>query len=63
MSKYVGPERRVGPGQAVEQLVAQRLVDGAHPVRAFGMAGAGIVIDETRMGVKQRRHGISRAVS
>ena len=42
--------------QAVEQLMRQHLVDGAHAVGPLGMALAGIVLDEAGMGEQEGCH-------
>ena len=39
-------QRRLLALEALEQLVGQHLVDGAHAVGPLGMAGAGVVLDE-----------------
>ena len=42
--------------QAGEQLVAEHLLKGPHPIRPLRMAGAGIMIEKARMRDVQRRH-------
>ena len=50
-------QRCLGALQAVEEVVPQHLVDGAHAVRPLGMPGAGVVLSKSRMREKECRHG------
>ena len=50
-------QRRLGALQAVEHLMRQHLVDGAHAVGALGVPGAGVVLSEGRVRQKECRHG------
>ena len=49
-------QRRLLTPQAIEDLVRQHLVDGAHAVGAFGVPRTSVVGDEGGMREVERRH-------
>ena len=56
-------QRRLLAAERLEQLVREHFVDGAHPVRALGMAGAGIVLEENGMRQQECGHAGGRLLS
>ena len=53
---HVVPQRRLLALQALEQLVGEHLVDGAHAVGPLGVAEAGVVLDEAGVGEEEGGH-------
>ena len=43
--------------EILEHIVRQHFVDGAHAIRAFGVARSSIVINEAGMSYQKRGHG------
>ena len=48
-------KRRLLAGEIMETLVFERMLDGAQPVRPFGMAEARVVLEAGGMGEKEGR--------
>ena len=56
LERLLRRQRRLDPLQGLEHLVLEHLGDGAEPIRALRMAGAGVMGEECVMVIEKRGH-------